>query len=101
MKNYKKIYADKIPVWLALSKFYLDVELKNEDYSSIALAIYNSPFELKKVKEMNTFEVFPILQYHLMSIAGEWIDFDEEKLIEAIVKSIDNRIKDNILLFYI
>ena len=82
---------ERKPVWIALSKFYLDTELQASDFNYIAQRIIESPYSFEEVKQINKYEVFPILQSNLLSDAGEWSGFDEEWLIKSIVNSLKNR----------
>lgn len=78
-------------IWIALSDFYLDTELQESDFLQLAQKIIESPYSLEEVKEINKYEVFPVLRPNLLSVAGEWTGFNEEWLVNAIVASIENR----------
>lgn len=79
------------PIWLALSKFYLDIQLQASDFRQIASVILESPYSLEEVQRINKYEVFPVLQANLHRIAGIWTTFDETWLIEKITQSIEKR----------
>ncbi|UUC44753.1 DUF7079 family protein [Flavobacterium cerinum] len=83
--------SERKPIWIALSEFYLDTELEQKDFKRIALKMIESPFSLEEIKNINKYEVFPVLQANLSNIAGEWAGFDEKWLEESIVKSIEKR----------
>lgn len=78
-------------IWIALSEFYLDTELQKMDIVSIAHVFIESPFSLYEVKQINKYEVFPVLQENLLAITGVWTGFNEEWLIESIENSIGKR----------
>lgn len=102
MKN-KIDIENRKPIWIAVSELYLDTELGKNDFKHIAIIIKESPYTFKEVKEIDKNEVFPILQYNLLSVAGEWAGFDDKWLIDEIEKSINKRnfIKQQFLkLFY-
>ena len=82
---------ERKPIWIALSDFYLDTELQASDFRHIAFKIIESPYSFEKVKEINKYEVFPILQPNLMSVAGEWAGFDEKWLVDSIMESLAKR----------
>lgn len=82
---------ERKPIWLVLSEFYLDTELQESDFRRIAKKIIESPFTFKEVKKINKYEVFPVLQPNLMSVAGEWVGFNEEWLVKRIQNSLANR----------
>ena len=79
------------PVWAALSEFYLDTELMDEDHKRIAQVFRNSGFDLQAIKDMDTYEVFPLLQPNLLSVAGEWGMFDQEWLFSECQKNFKKR----------
>lgn len=79
------------PIWIALSEFYLDTELDDSDFRQIAFTIIESPYNFEEVKTINKYEVFPILQTNLLSVAGEWAGFDEEWLIGKITARLNNK----------
>jgi hypothetical protein len=99
MKKYKYLEKDDIkieerkPIWIALSNFYLDTELQDSDFRHIALTILESPYSLEEVKEINKYEIFPVLQENLLSVAGEWSGFDEKWLITTILETSCKRNK--------
>jgi hypothetical protein len=82
---------ERKPIWLALAGFYLDTELQESDFKHIANTIMESPYSLEKVKEINKYEIFPVLQPNLLSVAGEWAAFDEAWLINSIQESLSKR----------
>ncbi|GAL87393.1 hypothetical protein MYP_4623 [Sporocytophaga myxococcoides] len=81
----------RTPVWIALSEFYLDTELTNEDFDRIAAIFQNSGLTLKELKEIDLFEVFTFLQPNLLSIAGAWSGFEEEWLLAHCEKRYRRR----------
>lgn len=82
---------ERKPIWISLSEFYLDTGLDTKDFRTIALTISKSPYTFNEVKQINQYEVFPVLQNNLLSFAGEWTGFNEEWLIEEITKNITKR----------
>ena len=97
MKNAINI-AERKPVWVALSEIYLDTELQDADFTNIALTISKSPYGFEEVRQIDKYEVFPVLYTNLLSVAGEWAGFNEEWLIDAISDSINKRNKANQLV---
>ncbi|HCA09751.1 hypothetical protein [Chryseobacterium sp.] len=79
---------ERIPLWIALSDFYLDTELQDSDFRYIAKTILESPYTFEEVKTINTYEVFPVLQSNLLQPAGEWAGFNEKWLVEAITSHL-------------
>ncbi|MBC7919695.1 MAG: hypothetical protein H7Z75_01250 [Ferruginibacter sp.] len=81
----------RIPVWHALSEFYLDTELDDGDFDRIAAVLMKSGFTLEEAKQIDLYEVFPLLQPNLLSVAGEWTGFDEKWLNENCEKLYGRR----------
>lgn len=77
----EEILSRKI-VWGALSNFYLDTELDDNDYTYITKILQQSNYSLEELKDIDLFEVFPVLQINLLNVAGEWAGFNEEWLNE-------------------
>ncbi len=65
------------PIWNAISDFYLDTELQYSDYERIATEFIKTGKTIQQLKEIDFYEVFPVLKGNLMSVAGEWGGFDE------------------------
>ncbi len=82
---------ERKPIWIALSEFYLDTELQDYHFRYIANKIIESPYSLEEVQQINKYEVFPVLQANLLSVAGEWAGFQEEWLIRSIMDSLKKR----------
>ncbi len=55
-----------------------------------------SPFDLNELKEIDRFEVFPVLKGNIVSVAGEWNGFDELWLYEQCEAAY---LKKNNILF--
>ncbi|MFY0654680.1 MAG: hypothetical protein JXQ96_21785, partial [Cyclobacteriaceae bacterium] len=62
------------PVWLAISEFYLDTELETDDALRIRETFRNSGYSLSELKNIDFYEVKPIVGMNLWSTAGEWED---------------------------
>lgn len=86
---------ERKPIWMALSEFYLDTELDDKDFGYIALTILKSPYNIDEVKNINKYEVFPVLQPNLLSTAGIWSGFDETWLVDKIALRIEKNIHRN------
>ncbi|MGB3150415.1 MAG: hypothetical protein WBB27_07095 [Maribacter sp.] len=82
---------ERKPIWIALSDFYLDTELQEATFRYIATKIAESPYSFKKVKEIDKYEIFPVLKNNLLSVAGEWAGFEEEWLVNRIKESLSKR----------
>ena len=78
-------------IWMALSEFYLDIQLSNEDLDRISLIFYNSGIHLREIKKIDLTEVFPLLQPNLLSVAGVWDGFDRDWLLTKSEKLYNRR----------
>ena len=79
------------PIWKALSEFYLDTKLEDSDLKQIAITFLASPYSLNEVKAIDKYEVFPVLQANLNSIAGVWDGFDEAWLVNKITSRLNKQ----------
>jgi hypothetical protein len=70
------------PVWLALSEFYLDTELTIKDLDRVSEKIIDSGYSLQEIKEIDLYEVFPLLKSNLLTVAGNWAGFDQQWIYE-------------------
>lgn len=78
-------------IWIALSELYLDTELFANDFDRLAEVFKKSGFGLDEIQTIDLYEVFPVLQPNLLSVAGEWVGFDEEWLVAECQKRLDKR----------
>lgn len=80
-----------MPIWKALSEFYLDTDLDYSDLKQIAMTIIESPYSFDEVKAIHKYEGFPVLPANLNSIAGDWAGFDESWLINKITSRLNKQ----------
>lgn len=80
-------------VWLALSEFYLDTELDDEDLVRISTVFKKSGYSLDQIKEINNNEVGPVLYMNYFTTAGEWIRFEPRYLFNSIETEIETKNK--------
>jgi hypothetical protein len=69
-----------------LSEFYLDTELDENSMKRIIFLLKKENFQLSEILEINKKEVYPVLAYNLISVAGIWQGFEEEDLIKEVNK---------------
>jgi hypothetical protein len=74
------VLATRLPVWQALSEFWLDTELDDGALASIARTLAASPYSLDDLEAIHLHEVAPALHANLASVAGEWAGFDLQLL---------------------
>lgn len=85
------IIDDRLPVWVALSEFYLDTELQEKDYDFIYRQLKDSGKSVKELKAIDLYEVFPALQANLNSVVGEWAGFNEQWLAKVCAENYRKR----------
>jgi hypothetical protein len=65
------------PVWYALSELYLDTELGDRDLRTKAAMLARSPYSVAELRDIELWDVAPVVLRNMMSIAGEWAGFNE------------------------
>lgn len=79
------------PVWTAFSEFWLDTELQDSDLERIARVAEASGYSLAELRDIYLYEVAPVLNANLLTVAGEWSGFDEEWLHAEARKRAERR----------
>lgn len=79
------------PLWAALAELWLDTELSADDLERIARVMAESGLTIEQLRRVYLFEVAPVVYRNLLSMAGEWMLFDEEWLSERILHNLRNR----------
>jgi hypothetical protein len=77
---------NKTKIYILLSEFYLDTELDENSIKRIITDLVKEDLSLTEILEINKKDVYPVLAYNLISVAGIWQGFDEEELIKEINK---------------
>lgn len=78
----------RLPVWHALSDFFLDTELQPEDHARIAASLRASGLSRLELHTIFSDEVAPAFIFNLMSIAGEWCSWSTEQVREIMLDSL-------------
>jgi hypothetical protein len=89
------VMADRLPVWTVLSELFLDTELLNGDIQRIAGVLRQSPYDRIEIERILRDEVSPAFSSNLLSIAGEWVPWDENEVQKIMERSIGRRASDN------
>ena len=79
------------PMWDALSSFFLDTELDDDDHRHIAQTIIASGYTPSEVQSILWEEVYPVVECNLRSPAGEWGGFDPDWLQQQILSGLHRR----------
>lgn len=81
----------RLPVWLALSEFWLDNELQETDYDAISETLKASSYTEEEIWQICIYEVAPAVSDNLRVLSGGvWTGFNLEWLREAIIKKSDS-----------
>lgn len=86
---------ERLPIWDTLSKFFLDTELQPEDHRRIADTLAASRYSEKGLEDILTYEVYPVCNFNMFSIAGEWAWFDSDWMLEKMAPLYDKRPRFN------
>ena len=89
-QNTKEIEERKI-IWTALSEFYIDTELNDDDLARLSKIFYNSKLDLNTIKEIDLYEVFPLLKWNLYTPAPSWSGFDQPWLNDNCERMYNRR----------
>ncbi len=82
---------ERMPVWDALSEFFLDTELQPEQHERIARVLAASRYSEKELDEILVYEVYPACKWNLLCVAGEWGGFHPDWIKEKIGPRYDRR----------
>lgn len=78
----------RIPLWLAISQLYIDNEVGEYDFNRIVGEILKNDFSFDEAEKILIEEVAPVCCWNLYATAGVWTAFDEEDLVNKILKNI-------------
>ena len=97
MKATEAQIDQRMPVWIALSDFFLDNILQPDDRERIAQSLAATTFTVKEIEDILIGEVCPVCESNMLSIAGEWLAFNHEWLKEKVSPRIGIRPKFRVL----
>ena len=84
MKPTEKQIEDRLPIWEALSEFFLDTELQMDDHERIAQILAATAYTEEEIEGILIGEVYPVCRWNILSVAGEWAGFHPDWLKEKI-----------------
>lgn len=87
------VLNSRLPVWQALSDFWLDTELQDFELEYIARVLADSPYSLEEIKDIHQFEVAPAVSANFLCVAGVWVGFDKDWLMTLCQGNALNRKK--------
>ena len=74
----------RIKIWRALSDLFLDTEIDDITYKYIAKTIQESELSLSEIENILWYEVYPVLESNLRSVAGVWEGWSDEWLLDHL-----------------
>ena len=77
---------NRLPVWVAMTDFYLDTELADEAISMIARVCAVSPYSIEELERIMFCEVWPAFVPNLMCVAGEWAGWPDDYVRERVLE---------------
>jgi len=75
---------EKLKIWRALSDLFLDTEVDELNFNYIVRTISESTLSLTEVEEVLWYEVYPVLEGNLRSVAGVWEGWSDEWLLQHL-----------------
>jgi hypothetical protein len=71
-----QLEEERSDVWKAIAELYLDTEHDERDLQRIARELARSPFSVAELREIELWEVAPVVLWNVMIPAGVWDSFD-------------------------
>jgi len=73
-------------VWELISEFYVDNEIQKDEYKSIASKLKATGLSLEELKQIDLYEVYPVVKYNLAPIPSVWTGFNTDWLYSKCIK---------------
>ncbi|WP_447530534.1 DUF7079 family protein [Vreelandella sp. TE19] len=83
--NAQQLVDERGDLWLALAPLWLDREPGERDYANMVEVIEAHTMSFKELEWMFRLELAPVMARHQLSIASEWRQFDDRKLMQQLV----------------
>ena len=75
---------DRLKMWRAFSDLFLDTEIEDYVFEFIAGTISECGLSLSEAEEILWYEVYPVLEGNLRSIAGVWEGWPDSWLLQNL-----------------
>ncbi len=85
LMNAQQLVDERGDLWLALAPLWLDREPGERDYANMVEVIEAHTMSFKELEWMFRLELAPVMARHQLSIASEWRQFDDRKLMQQLV----------------
>ncbi|MBP5978931.1 MAG: hypothetical protein KA748_01850 [Halomonas sp.] len=83
--NAQQLVDERGDLWLVLAPLWLDREPRERDYAHMVEVIQEHNMTLSELEWMFRLELAPVMSRHQLSIASEWRQFDDRKLMQQLV----------------
>ena len=81
----------RLPVWVAMTDFYLDTEMGEVTLKYIARVCAASPYTPRQLDRIMFAEVWPAFLPNLMSYAGEWAGWNDDVVCREVLRCYRKR----------
>jgi len=81
----------RAPVWRQLARLYLDTEHDDQDLEHMARELAASPYSVDQLREIEVWEVAPVVGMNAFAMVGAWDGFDEDWLQQQCEKRARRR----------
>lgn len=75
---------ERLKIWRALSDLFLDTEVDDVTYKYIAKTIKDCGLTVNEAENILWYEVYPVLEGNLRSVAGVWAGWPDEWLLQHL-----------------
>ena len=75
---------ERLPIWRALSELFLDTEIDDTTYLYIARTVRQCGLSSSEAEGILWYEVYPVLEHNLRSVAGVWEGWSDEWLLDHL-----------------
>jgi hypothetical protein len=79
-----KLSAHERTCCIVISDIFLDIELQELHFNYMARELHCSPLTLEHVDALFWNDLYLVLIYNLLNVAGEWAGFMEEEICQWI-----------------
>ncbi|MDN6180194.1 MAG: hypothetical protein L0I84_04210 [Halomonas subglaciescola] len=83
--NAQQLVDERGELWLALTPLWLEREPRESDYAVMVETIERYALTLNELEWIFRLELAPVMTRHQLSIASEWRQFDNRRLMQQLV----------------
>jgi len=83
--NAQQLVDERGDLWLALAPLWLDREPSERDYAQMVEVVERYQMSFHELEWMFRLEMAPVMARYQLSIASEWRQFNDRKLMQQLV----------------